>query len=192
MVHPKPWWHRLRPRLTRGNAFGFCFLFILCFAMLRFDFPHFHARHRRTTETSTAISTLIACGAFFREDKGKSESAIVRPQSSVRPFEWGHFMLLGAGELMAGVLLYAVFTFTPMAVQVSFGFVSGVIAQIDIFDPKRTKSLGSLWCAITGAPLLLCLIVWRMTDQASWLTAMLVCGTLMAGLTILDRLEDFR
>ena len=191
LVHPKPWWRRLQLRLTLGNLFGFCLLFVLSFAILRFDFPEFHANHKKTTETSAVISILVACVAFFYEDKGKSKSTSMPAKSVEGAFDWGRFLLLGAGELLVGVVLYALFRFTPMAVQVIFGLMSWIIVRIDIYDSKRTNSMGYRLCTVTAVPSTFCLIAWRITDRDVWMTLMLVCCTLMAGLIVLDRWEDF-
>jgi hypothetical protein len=190
LTHPKPWWHWLRPRFARGNLVGFCFLFLFFFALLRFDIPEFRVNRMRTTETSVMISSLIACLAFFRDIKTKSEYPIAPANNSGDSFDWGRFMLLAGGELVAGVLLYVVFMFTPIVVPMICGGVSFIVVQIDIFDPKRTKSLGYKLCGITAIPSTGCLIVWRMTDKDIWLRLMLVFGTLMAGLIVLDRRED--
>ena len=183
LVHPKPWSYRLRPRLTRGNLVGFFILFVFSFVLFRFDFPDFRARHMKTTETSSLISILIACVAFFYESKGKSESVILPRRNFETRSILGRLMLLVAVELIVGLFLY----FMPMAVLVIFAFVGLVIVQNDIFDPIRTKSLGSLLCAITAVPATFCFIAWRITDQDVWLRFMLVGQSLMAALIFLDR-----
>src|SRR5690349_18360046 len=183
LAHSKPWWHRLRPRLTRGNLVGFFILFIFSFALFRFDFPDFRARHMKTTETSSLISSLIACLAFFYESRSKSESVMVRRRNfETRPI-LGRLMLLFAVELIAGLFLY----FMPMAVLLIFAFVGFVIVQNAIFDPIRTRSPGYWLCAITAVPATFCFIAWRITDQDVWLRLMLVGQSLMAALTFLDR-----
>ncbi len=182
-MHPKAWWYRLKPRLTRGNFGGFFILFIFSFVLFRFDFPDFRARHMKTTETSSLISVLIACVAFFYESRGKSESLIVPRRNFETPPILGRVMLLVAVELIAGVFLY----FMPMAVLVIFAFVGFVIVQNDIFDPIKTKSLGYWLCGITAVPATFFFIAWRITDQDVWLRLMLVGQSLMAALIFLDR-----
>jgi len=185
VTHPQPWWHRLRPRFTRGNFAAFSAFFVLGFAIWRFNFPLFRARRMHSTDTSLILAGLMACAAFFIDAKEKSADG---PRVKAL-FDWSRFLQLAVGEIVVGALLYAIFVFsTPVAVI--FGIASWIVVQIDIFDPKRTRSLGSRLCAITAILSTLCLIAWRITSQDVWMLGMLVCCTLMAGLTVLDRWED--
>jgi len=186
VTHPKPWWHRLRPRFSRGNFAAFSAFFVLGFAIWRFDFPAFRARWMHSTDTSLILAALIACASFFIDTKEKS-SDVPRLEGT---FDWPRFLQLAAGEIVIGAFLYVVFILTPTWVAVIFGLISWIVVQIDIFDPKRTRSLGSRLYAVTAIPSTLCFIVWRITNQDVWMTRMLVCCTLMAGLTVLDRWKD--
>jgi hypothetical protein len=191
-AHPKPWWQRfhMRPQFTRDNFIGFFLLFTFAFASFRFDFPYFHARHMRTTESSTLISTLIACIAFFRQGKDKLRP-VVAPFGNARgKIDWHQFVLLAGVEVAAGFLLYLLCTFLPRGAQFPLGVTSFVILQMDILIPSRRRSLGSLLCAITAVPATICGIAWSMADQAVWLRLALVNGCLMAGLILLDRWEE--
>jgi hypothetical protein len=69
LLHPRPWWRQVRPRLNRSNALGFLVLFVFCFILLRFDFPQFHSRHMKTAGASAVIAALIACTSFFHEGR---------------------------------------------------------------------------------------------------------------------------
>lgn len=186
VTHPQAWWHGLRPRFASGNFAAFSALFVLGFAMWRFDFPMFRARRMHNTDTALVAAVLLACVGFFMETKKKSPEA-PRVDAS---FEWPRFLQLAAAEIVLGAILYAIFVFTPAVVAAIFVVGSWIVAKMNLFDPKRTRSLGSRLCAITAIPSTLCLIVWRITDQDSWMKLMLVCCTLMAGLTLLDRWED--
>lgn len=186
LTHPQPIWRRLRPRFRRANFAAFGVLFFMVFGIWRFDYFLFHSRHMASTDTSLIVATLFACVAFFIDTTGKSSDT---PRIEV-PFDWPRFLRLAAIEVLIGAVLYAVFIFTPTAVSLICGLASWIVIQIDIFDPKRTRSLGSLLCALTAIPSTFCLIAWRITDQDIWMTRMLVCGTLMAGLIVLDRWED--
>lgn len=190
LVHPKPWWHRLRPHLTRGNLFGFSLLFVFSFLLFRFDFPYFHIRHMKTTQTSAVIATAIACAAFFHHDRGQSKSTAALARSLENRPTWGVVALFVVVELLAGLLLYAVFTFVSMTVGVIIALVGWAAIRVDIFDPLRTNSLWSRLSAITAVPATAFFIAWRVTDQGVWLMLMLVGSTLMGGLVLLDRWED--
>lgn len=191
VLHPEPWWQRVRLRFERRNFLVFCFLFLFSFAIFRFDFPIFRTDRisSSSTGTSAAVATLVGCIAFFRDLKDKGGA---RRTGAEGPFDWGRFMLVGMYELIAGVILYMVFRSCPMAVQVSFGLVSGIVVRIDLYDPKRTKSICHRLCGITGLISIVPLVAWKVTDQGAWLSLMPVCGTLMAGLLVLDRWEDVR
>ncbi len=186
VTHPRPWWHRLRPSFERANFAAFSAMFFLGFAIWRFDLPLLRARRMNSTDTSLIAAALMACMAFFIDTKGTSSA----PPPVEASFDWPRFLQLAAGEVVLGALLYAVFIFTPASVAVIFGLASWIVVQIDIFDPKRTRSLGSRLCALTAIPSLFCLVAWRITNQDLWMTRMLVCCTLMAGLTVLDRWVD--
>lgn len=185
VTHPRPWWHRLQPRFSRGNLAAYSALFVIGFAIWRFDFPIFRARRMQSTDASLVFAALMGCAAFFIDAKGKRATM----PCVDAPLDWPRFLQLAVGEIVVGALLYAIFVFsTPVAVIC--GIASWIVVQIDIFDPKRTRSLGSRLCAITAIPSTLCLIAWRITDQDVWMMRMLVCCTLMAGLTVLDRWQD--
>ncbi|HLV88420.1 MAG TPA: hypothetical protein VKV39_15655 [Candidatus Sulfotelmatobacter sp.] len=188
MTHPQPWWHRLRPRFTGANFAAYSALFVLGFVIWRFDFPLFRTRRMHGTDDSLILAALFACWAFFIDTTKK----LAKPPRAEGAFDWPRFLQLAAGELVLGAVLYVVFIYTPTAVAVIFGFASWIVVEIDIFDPKRTHSLGSRLCVLTGIPSMFCLIAWRITDQDVWMIRMLVCCTLMAALTVLDRWEDVR
>ena len=189
LVHPKPLWNRLRPRLTRGNLIEFFILFVFSFAMLRFDFPLFHARHMKATEAAALISILIACVAFFGKDEGKRKSAIARTTGFETRPTWGRVILFVFCELIAGLLLYAVFTSVSVTLGIVIALPALILIQIDIFDPIRTRSLASRLSAITAVPNVFCLVVWGITDQDVWFRLTLVGGCLMGGLTFVKRRE---
>jgi len=193
LSHPKPRWQRfqLRPQFTRDNFIGFALLFTVSFASLRFDFPYFHARHMRTTETSALISTLIACVAFFHQ--GRDKSQIVAAPSNVpeHKMDWRRFTLLVVAEAVVGLFLYALFTFIPVALQVLITVASWVIVAIETWTFPKNKSLGSLLSAITSAAVFLCWLAWRITYEQVWSRVELVGVCLMAGLIFLDRRQEW-
>jgi hypothetical protein len=193
VVHPEPWWHRLRPRMTRENLLGFGVLFVFSFAMLRFDFPWFHPVHQRATDTSLAISTVFACIAFFHQGKNKPKTKVEQTLNGganvkVRP-DWSRLAAMAGIELIAGAILFAAFTYLPKAAVGCVVLLGIIITQIDIVDPIRTKSLGTLLRWITGIPTALCFLMWRITDAATWENLALTCFMLFAGLLFLDRRE---
>jgi Ca2+/Na+ antiporter len=100
------------------------------------------------------------------------------------------FLLLLLGEAIAGVILYAVFTFMPTAAQIAITLTAWAVIVNDIFDPKKNKSLGSLLCGITAIPAFSCFVAWRITHEDVWSRLMLVGLCLMAALIFLDRRED--
>lgn len=101
------------------------------------------------------------------------------------------FLLLLFGEAIAGVFLYAVFTFMPVAVQIVPTLTSwAVIANDNIFHPQKNKSLGSLLCAITAILFVACGVVWRMNHKDLWWRLTLTGACLTAGLILLDRRAD--
>ena len=191
--HSKPWWQRfqLRLRFTRDNFIGFSLLFSVAFAGLRFDFPYFHARHMRTTETSALISTLFACVAFFHQGRGKSQS-IAAPSNIFEPkINWRWFTLLVVAEAVVGLFLYALFALIPVGLQMLITVASWVIVEIEILTFPKNKSLGSALSAITGVAGLLCWLAWRITHEQAWSRLGLVGGCLMAGLIFLDRRQEW-
>jgi hypothetical protein len=163
---------------------------VFSFLLLRFDFPYSQSRHIKTTPTSAVIAAVIACAAFFHQDRGQSKSV----SAPVRSFEnrpaLGLVVLCVVVELIAGLLLYAVFTFVSMTVGVIIALVGWVAIQVDIFDPLRTKSVWSRLSAITAVPATAFFVAWRVTDQDVWLRLVLVGSALMGGLVLLDRWED--
>jgi hypothetical protein len=165
--------------------------FTVSFASLRFDFPYFHARHMRTTETSALISTLIACVAFFHQ--GRDKSQIVAAPSNVpeHKMDWRRFTLLVVAEAVVGLFLYALFTFIPVALQVLITVASWVIVAIETWTFPKNKSLGSLLRAITSAAVFLCWLAWRITYEQVWSRVELVGVCLMAGLIFLDRRQEW-
>ena len=104
---------------------------------------------------------------------------------------YGRFLLLLLGETVAGVFLYAVFTFMPTTVQMVVTFLSWAIILNDItFHSTKNKSLGSLLCAITAIPVVCCGVAWRITHEDVWSRLMLTGACLMAALIFLDRRAD--
>ena len=153
--HAKRWWDRLRSRFARRNFIGFCIFFVFGFAVFRFDFPFFHRDYRLTTERSAEIAALSACVAFFLDDKSKSQRKTAPPGKIETPPILGRFLTLLGIELLAGLCLYLLFTIMPMFVAGSFALVSWVIAEIELRDPIRTRSLGARLATATGGPTVL-------------------------------------
>jgi hypothetical protein len=97
------------------------------------------------------------------------------------------FMLLLLGEVVAGICIYAVFTFMP-AVQAPITFTAwAVVAGDNILHPRKNRNLASLLCAITAVPTSFCGIEWRITHQDVWSRLMLTGLCLMGTLILLDR-----
>lgn len=190
VMHPKQWWQRvqLRPQFARNNIIGFSVLFGFAFVLLRFDFPYFHARHMRTTEISVLLSTLFACIAFFHGQE-KSQPASVPPRVK-REIDWRRFGFLAAAEIAAGIVLYALFTVTSEVVLAGFVMASFVIFQIDIFDPKRNRSIGSLLGIVTAVLATVCFAIGNATHRDVWTRLMFVGFSLQATLIALDRWAD--
>ena len=184
LSHPKGWRQRfqLRPQSTRDNLIGFFLLFAFAFAVLRFDFPYFHARHMRTTETSALISILIACLAFFHQGGGAAPSNIFEYKMN-----WRRFALLVVAEAVVGLILYALFLFIPVELQILISVACWVIVRIDRWTFPKNKSLASLLCAVTGVAVFLCWLAWRITLSSLGFVG--VC--LMAGLIFLDRRQEW-
>jgi hypothetical protein len=103
------------------------------------------------------------------------------------------FLLLLLGEVIAGLFLYATFTFMPTAVQMVIALTSLMIVRYDnIFRPKKNKSLGSMLCGITAFLSFFCWVAWRITHQNEnfWIRLGLVGVCLTAALIILERRAD--
>jgi hypothetical protein len=193
LSHPKPWRQRfqLRPQFTRGNLIGFFLLFAFAFAVLRFDFPYFHARHMRTTETSALISILIACLAFFHQGGGKERVGAAPSNIFEYKMNWRRFALLVVAEAVVGLFLYALFTFIPVELQVLISVACWVIVRIERWTFPKNKSLASLLCAVTGVAVFLCWLAWRITHEQVWSSSGFVGVCLMAGLIFLDRRQEW-
>ena len=102
-------------------------------------------------------------------------------------------LLLILGEAIAGVFLYALFSFMPMA-EILIIVVAGVIIANNNFNPSKNKSLASLLCGITAAFTVVCNVVARLSHRGTahedmWLRLSLVGAGLMATLIFLDRRE---
>jgi hypothetical protein len=106
---------------------------------------------------------------------------------------YARLLLLLLAEVASGVVIYALFTFMPTAVQVPITVAAWAILFYDsTFHPKKNKSLGSLLCAFTGIPVFACGIAWRVTHQDVWSRLALTGACLMAALIFLDRRQDWR
>jgi len=104
---------------------------------------------------------------------------------------YARFLLLLLGEAAAGLFLYAVFTFMPMAAQALITIAAyAVLANDIIFQPRKGKSFGSLLCGITAIPACACGVGWRITHEDIWSRLMLTGACLMAGLILLDRRQE--
>ncbi len=193
LAHSKPWWQRFQlwPQFTWDNFIGFSLLFAIVFVSLRFDFPYFHPRHMRTTETSALMSTLFACTAFFHRPKGKSQVVAARLNTFEYKTNWRRFSLLVAAEAIAGLFLYTLFTFIPVGLQMLITVAGWVIVEIEIWTFPKNRSLGSVLSAITGVAGFLCLLAWRITHREVWSRLGLVGGCLIAGLILLDRRQEW-
>ncbi len=73
LTHPQPWWRRLHPRFARANLAGFSVLFLIAFAIWRFDLPLFRISRMKSTDTSLIVAALFACIAFFVDPKEKAD-----------------------------------------------------------------------------------------------------------------------
>jgi len=194
VVHPKSWRQRfqLRPRFTQDNFIGFLIFFLFFFVMFRFDFPYCHVRHMWTARSSGLFSALMACVAFFYEGRERLPSSATPSGSIGREIYWRRLSVMVAAEVAVGLMFYGLFTFLPLAVEVIFALIAGVIIQYDIIFPNPKKSLGSLLGMITAVPGTACLIAWSVTDRDIWLRLMVVGLSLSATLIVLDRREDFQ
>ncbi len=68
-------------------------------------------------------------------------------------------MLLIIGWATAGVVLYALFTFIPRAIQVTIAAACWLIVVIDDFEPRKNKSFASHLCGVTGLLIYVCSVV---------------------------------
>ena len=75
------------------------------------------------------------------------------------------FLLMVGGEVIAGVFLYGLFTFIPVALQMLIAVASWVIVVNENLTFPKNKSIGSLLCGITGAATFSCGVAWRVTNQ---------------------------
>jgi hypothetical protein len=103
-------------------------------------------------------------------------------------------VLLTIAWATAGVLLYALFTFTPRAIQVTVAAMSWLIVVIDDFEPRKNKSLASYLCGFTGILIYVCSVV--STVFAHWheevCVRLIIVGVcLAAGLILLDRRANY-
>jgi len=189
VLHPKPWWNRVKLNLSRENVFGFCLVFAFTFLMFRFDFPDFRSSHMLGTTTSALISTLIACFVLFRKDRPKSKSTTLTISKAENYLLWESLALAAAVELVIALTLYAMFTYVSMTVGIVLALGAWPLIQLDILDPLRTKSLWSrliLMTSVTGA---FFFIGWKITGQDIWLRLLLVGSVLSGGLVFIDRWE---
>ena len=92
--------------------------------------------------------------------------------------------------MIAGVLLYALFTLVPFAVQMTIAVAGWLVIVNDNLDPLKNKSLASMLCGFTAAPTVFCAVAWRITHEDVWSRLMLVGSCLMAALIFLDRRQD--
>jgi len=97
--------------------------------------------------------------------------------------------LLLIGGAIAGFLLYALSTFLPSVVMAVILFVAWAIVR---FDSRKTKSLGSVLCAITCSLAGVCAIAMRFTHwHEDDMTRLIFVGLCLgAGLILLDRRAD--
>ena len=101
-------------------------------------------------------------------------------------------LLLILGEAIAGVVLYALFSFMPVAVEIIVVALAWIVVANDNFNPSKNKSLASLLCGITAAFTVVCNILARLSHHGTahediWLRLSLVGACLMATLIFLDR-----
>ncbi len=94
-------------------------------------------------------------------------------------------------EAIAGLFLYALFTFMPLALQMLVATACWGIVAIDNLTFPKNKSLGSVLCGITGAATFSCGVAWRITNGETWSRLMPVGTCLLAGLIFLDRREQW-
>lgn len=68
-------------------------------------------------------------------------------------------LVLMAGWATAAVVLYALFTFVPRAIQVTIAAVCWLVVVIDDFEPRKSKSLAWYLCGFTGLLVYVCSVV---------------------------------
>jgi hypothetical protein len=102
---------------------------------------------------------------------------------------YSRIALLIVGWAIAGVLLYVLSTILPIAVMGGIVFVAWAIVR---FDSRKTKSLGSLLCAITCSLTGVCALAMHFTHWHEDVMARLIFVGLClgAGLILLDRRAD--
>lgn len=98
--------------------------------------------------------------------------------------------ILAAAEIVVGLLLYAVFTYTPTVVEWTFGFAALIFNRIHSSERNRSRSLGALLCAITAVVVLIVDVALRITNYDVWVRPLLVGLCLMATLEFFDRRAD--
>jgi hypothetical protein len=98
-------------------------------------------------------------------------------------------VFLIVGWAIAGLLLYVLSTFLPIAMM---GVILLVAWAIVRFDSRKTKSLGSVLCAITCALTGVCALAMHFTRWHEDVMARLIFVgfCLGAGLILLDRRAD--
>jgi hypothetical protein len=97
------------------------------------------------------------------------------------PFLWGTCLIV------AGLVLYAVFTYLP-------SFVSGIILLAawgvigyDFADRSKRKARAITQYWMIGVPGGIVLILWKLTGNFVWMRLGMVAGCLMAGYIWIDR-----
>jgi hypothetical protein len=104
---------------------------------------------------------------------------------------YARLLLMIVGEAIAGIFLYVLFTFMPVAVQMVIAVVSWVIVVNENLTFPKNKSLGSLLCGVTAVSGFSCFVAWRITDGEIWSRLMFVGTCLLAALIFLDRRQDW-
>ena len=104
---------------------------------------------------------------------------------------YARFLLMILGEVIAGAILYVIFAFMPVAVQMLIAVASWAIVVNENLTFPKNKSLGSFLCEITGAASFSCGVAWRITHQEFWSRLVLVGTCLLAGLIFLDRRQEW-
>jgi hypothetical protein len=104
---------------------------------------------------------------------------------------YARLLLMILGEAIAGVFLYAFFTFMPVAVQMLVATASWAIVGYENLTFPKNKSLGSLLCGITAFASSLCFVAWRITHGEIWSRLILVGTCLLAALVFLDRRQEW-
>jgi hypothetical protein len=98
-------------------------------------------------------------------------------------------MILGEG--IAGVFLYVLFAFMPVALQALIAVAVWAIVFSENLTFPKNKSVGSLLCVITGAACFCCGVAWRVTQREIWSRLGIVSGCLLAALIFLDRRQEW-